>query len=446
MSSGVSALEDRTESGIGTPATQRAETDMARRSNKSDGGSGKGIGARSPRADARISYHPVRQRFLRRLTDRGRLTVYAALAGGLFVFGIATGTGIGFWLAPSGAPVASSTSVSVVPSPPRPVTPEGSPVPVVVYNAESALRVYEEDLRAQPEATRPNPNRAPDVSVDQAPASPSRTAPNTVSPKPLEAPVVAALPPATTKPIAPSDRWLDHAVSVRIDPTRPMIAIVIDDLGIDQPRSRAAIALPAPVTLAFLPYGYNLAQMTEAARARGHELLVHLPMAPLDLGVDPGPNALHRELGEAEIRRRVAWNLEQLNGYVGVNNHMGSRFTADGEGMAVVLDEIRSRGLIFMDSVTTTETQGYRLAARMGVPHAVRDVFLDHVVKPDAIREQLRRVEDTARRQGHAIAIGHPHDDTLAVLRDWIPRALAAGYQLVPLSAIIRHGRASARS
>lgn len=415
---------------------------------------------RRPRSDARISHQPVRRRIGDRMTARGRLTVFSVLAGGLFIMGVAAGTGIGFWLAPTGEPIAAVASVDLPRTTPRPPAPEGSPVPVIVHSSDSAIRVYEENIENQPPDIRPDPNTAP-ARVEPAPPPVSET-PNAVAPmadvrrpetpsvdaKATETPF-ADIPPGRVSPaLEPVDanNWLANAVDIPVDPGRPMIAIVIDDLGVDQPRSRAAIALPAPVTLAFLPYGHNLGPLSADARSKGHELLVHLPMAPLDLGVDPGPNALHKELGEAEIRRRLAWNLSRLDGYIGVNNHMGSRFTSDRDSMTVVLDEIRRRGLIFMDSVTTTETQGYRLAAGMGIPHAVRDVFLDHVIDPDAIRRQLERVQETARRQGYAIAIGHPHDDTLAVLRDWIPRAKALGFQLVPLSAVIRRGPPSARS
>lgn len=409
---------------------------------------------RPPRSDARISNQPVRRRIGEGMSARGRLTVYSVLAGGLFVMGVGAGTGIGFWLAPSGEPIAAVTSVDLSMEPPRPSTPEGSPVPVIVHSSDSAIRVYEEDIERQPQETRPDPNKAPPRVALIPPATSEPAIPTTATSERGATGVSPELPvaPEPSLEVAPprgaevSESWLAHAVNIPIDPQRPMIAIVIDDLGIDQPRSRAAIALPGPVTLAFLPYGHNLRPMSSEARAKGHELLVHLPMAPLDLGVDPGPNALHKELGEAEIRRRLAWNLSRLEGYIGVNNHMGSRFTSDRASMAVVLEEIQRRGLVFMDSVTTTETQGYRLAASMGIPHAVRDVFLDHVIEPAAIRRQLERVEATARRQGYAIAIGHPHDDTLAVLREWIPRAKALGFQMVPLSAIIRRASRSARS
>ena len=125
---------------------------------------------------------------------------------------------------------------------------------------------------------------------------------------------------------------------------------------------------------------------------------------------------------------------------------MGSRFTADEEGMKIVMSELKRRGLLFVDSITSRDSQGYRVAASMNVPYAVRDVFLDHVIELDSIRNQLARVEETARRTGHAIAIGHPHDETVEAVGEWLKTIEAKGFQLVPVSAIVRDGMAVPRS
>lgn len=346
---------------------------------------------------------------------RGR-TFYTALAGGLFVFGILLGTMIGLLLLPSGVGPPSTVAVPALDN----VTmnlPEGSPIPVIVRTSESMRRRYEESLVTQLGQVRPDPDLAPPL-----PHAPS-------VPKP-------GSPPPAAVPQAPYE--IPNAVPVTVDPQRPMIAFVFDDLGIDQPRSREALALPGPMTMAFLPYGHHLQEMVRTARGNGHEILVHVPMAPLGLGIDPGPNALDSELGAVEILRRLDWDLDQFSGYVGINNHMGSRFTANPDSMRLVIAELRRRGLVFMDSVTTPETKGYGLAAEMGVPYAVRDVFLDHDMAPDTIRRQLARVEKTAQRRGYAVAVGHPHDATLAIVRDWLKSPEIRAFQLVPISAVIR--------
>jgi polysaccharide deacetylase 2 family uncharacterized protein YibQ len=218
---------------------------------------------------------------------------------------------------------------------------------------------------------------------------------------------------------------------------RGAIAIVIDDLGVNRRGSERAITLPAPLTLSFLPYAENAAGMVAAARAAGHEILVHLPMEPLDHGKHPGPHALLFSLDEAEVMRNLTWNLDRLSGYVGVNNHMGSRFTADQRRMEWVLRELKARGLLWLDSMTTGDSVGWRVADRMGVPAAMRDVFLDNEVSPVGVHHQLAVLEELAARQGIAVAIGHPHETTLDALARWLPLVREKGFVLVPVSTIV---------
>ena len=270
----------------------------------------------------------------------------------------------------------------------------------------------------------------------------------------VTAPVLTALRP----PEAPLDRrslreiparvptWMRHAAAQPDADGRPLIAIVIDDLGHNGARVGRAIALPAPLTLAFLPYGRELPALVARARAAGHEILVHIPMEPLAAAEDPGPEALLIGLAESELRRRLRWNLERFEGYVGVNNHMGSRFSADEEGMALVMAEIKARDLLFVDSRTTAETVATRLARRFGVPEAQRDVFLDDVQTSDNVRRALARLEEVARKQGYAVAIGHPHAVTLTALEDWLAGAEARGFVLAPVSAIVRRRLSAPRA
>ena len=237
----------------------------------------------------------------------------------------------------------------------------------------------------------------------------------------------------------PSDAaWIRNAVSVPPPNGKPMIALVIDDVGINQRRSGRTIALPGPLTLSFIPYGYNLRELTGKARENGHELLVHLPMEPLNPKVDPGPNALLTNLKPVELQRRLDWALEQFDGYVGINNHMGSKFTVWPEGMRLVMQEVHARGLLFLDSWTNNGSLGYGLSRQHGVPGAVRDVFIDHDIEEKAITRRLQRLERLARRRGFAVGIAHPYDMTLDILSGWIVEARKRGIRFVPISAIVR--------
>jgi len=142
-------------------------------------------------------------------------------------------------------------------------------------------------------------------------------------------------------------------------------------------------------------------------------------------------------LGADELRRRLRWDLSRFPAYVGINNHMGSKFTADRAAMTVVLAELKNRGLLFLDSRTTGKTVGAALARRMGVPFAERNIFLDNVNDVAAVNSRLAEVERFARRNGFAVAIGHPRDATLAALAVWLKGVEKRGFVLVPLTAVV---------
>ncbi len=151
----------------------------------------------------------------------------------------------------------------------------------------------------------------------------------------------------------------------------------------------------------------------------------------------PGPQALLTSHTEQELLAAIEWNLTRFEGFVGVNNHMGSLFTKDRERMRLVMEELQQRGLLFLDSLTVPNSQGAKLAKSLGMPWAGRDVFLDNEIDEAAILAQLRQVERIALRRGTAIAIGHPHGATLRALRLWIPTLEGKGLVLVPLSSVV---------
>jgi polysaccharide deacetylase 2 family uncharacterized protein YibQ len=283
------------------------------------------------------------------------------------------------------------------------------------------------------------PQRPPSQAPLDKPAPPpaDRAAPPKqvlVLPAPvLPAPVLSA--PQLPMELAP---WRRYAVAAPALNGRIPIAIVIDDVGLDQPRSRRAMDLPAAVTLSFLPYGNAIDRQVEAARVKGHEILVHVSMEADTKAVSPGPNALMVDLAPDEIAKRLDWALTRFAGYVGFNNHMGSRFTSNEPAMRIVLDEARRRGLLFLDSKTAPETIGARLSEQFGVPFAARDVFLDNDASAPAVQKQLAVLESIARRDRGAIAIGHPHDGTLAALDAWAATLDARGFVLVPLTALVK--------
>lgn len=215
-----------------------------------------------------------------------------------------------------------------------------------------------------------------------------------------------------------------------------LVSIIIDDVGPAQAWSARAIALPGPLTMSFLPYAEALPQQTDDARRRGHEIFLHMPMQPLG-DANPGRNALRIGMDAADIRERVGWAIERVGSAVGMNNHMGSRMTADAPAMQVVMEVLREHGLMFVDSRTSPNSVAEGVAAAAGLPHTGRDVFLDHFPGPAFVRRQLGELEARARRTGSAVAIGHPLPTTIDVLEEWIPAAKARGLRFVKASQII---------
>jgi len=216
----------------------------------------------------------------------------------------------------------------------------------------------------------------------------------------------------------------------------PRIAIVIDDLGRSETEVEEIESFGVPITYSVLPYEEETGAVVAELTTRGEEMLCHLPMEPEGVG-DPGPGALLESMSEAELVDATDRALAAVPGAVGVNNHMGSGLSADPRAMRPVLSRLARKHLFFLDSRTSAKSVGYRLAIELGVPSAERQVFLDDVEDPAAIRAQFARLLALAKKKGAAIAIGHPHPNTLAVLADEIPKAVAAGFEIVPVSYLL---------
>ncbi len=219
------------------------------------------------------------------------------------------------------------------------------------------------------------------------------------------------------------------------------VAIVLDDAGASLEELDRALGIGRPVALAILPGLPHSTELARRASEAGLEVLLHLPMEPEDPAKTHlmGPGGVYGEMSEEAIARVVRTNLDQLPGVVGVNNHMGSRGTADPRVLRAVMRVIKERGLFFVDSRTTPRSAAEPVARELGVPLAVRSVFLDHDPAPEAIRQQVRRLVDLARRQGIALAIGHinrPH--TAEVLREMVPELEAEGVEIVPVRTVVR--------
>lgn len=219
---------------------------------------------------------------------------------------------------------------------------------------------------------------------------------------------------------------------------KPKIAIIIDDMGVNRKNSFEVIDLDVPLTLAFLPYAEQLGDITAKAKDHGHELMIHMPMQAMSAPVSLGPIAIKSGMDERAVKENMAAAFASFEGYVGVNNHMGSRVTQDAQLMGWVMEALGERGLYFVDSKTIAASVAAQSARQNGLPTAERDVFLDHEETPEFVSGALRKVEEIAANKGYAIAIGHPKDVTIAGLRGWVDDVRSRGFEIVHAGELVQ--------
>ncbi|SPF33914.1 conserved hypothetical protein [Syntrophobacter sp. SbD1] len=216
-----------------------------------------------------------------------------------------------------------------------------------------------------------------------------------------------------------------------VSPGPSKIAIVIDDFGPDVRIARQFASLPFPVTLSILPHQAHSREIAELAHHAGREVILHLPMEPLDSKKDPGPKALLLSMSGDEIRQNIRGALETSPYFDGVNNHMGSRMTGNAQMMKTILTELKGHGLFFIDSMTTNESKGWETARELNVPTLKRDIFLDNDPSGYAIGSQISKLMKVAKAKGMAVAIGHPRQSTLRSLQEASDRFRKEGIEVV---------------
>ena len=218
---------------------------------------------------------------------------------------------------------------------------------------------------------------------------------------------------------------------------RPIVALIIDDLGWRAADGERAVRLPGAVTVAILPHAPHSRALAETAHRQGKEIMLHLPMEAAG-GNRLGPGALTEALAEKEFKRTVFAGLASVPYVRGINNHMGSRLTADPLRMRWLMQFLMFReDLYFVDSRTTAATVAEREARRRALPATHRDVFIDYEDDAAIIEAQLEKLIARAHRKGSALGIGHPLPRTLAALERWLPTLADRGVELVPVSRLV---------
>ena len=219
---------------------------------------------------------------------------------------------------------------------------------------------------------------------------------------------------------------------------RPKIAIIIDDLGYNSDLAFSFLKLNLELSLSILPSAPFTDIIVREANKKGREIILHQPMEPKDYpSVYPGRSALLLSMNEMDIRQVLDKNLKEITGAKGVNNHMGSSFTENREKMKVILQELKNRGLFYVDSRTTRWTVGFEQARKIGLPTAERTVFLDNNPDPKAICVQIEHLLEIAENLGSAIGIGHPYNETFEIIEKYQDR-LREEFDVIPVSKLVR--------
>lgn len=219
------------------------------------------------------------------------------------------------------------------------------------------------------------------------------------------------------------------------------LAVIIDDFGYNGAGTAEMLDLEIPFTAAVLPFSSHTAENAAQAAAAGKEVIIHMPMESLTGKPEwVGEGAVCRGMSAAEVRQCMEAAYEAVPQATGVNNHMGSAVMEDGETLGCVLDVVREKGGVFVDSVTTPQSKTDTVAGEKGVPLLKRDVFLDSTTEKQVMEERLRQAADIAKAEGSAVAIGHvgPEGGVLMaqVLAEMAPELEKAGIRFVTVSEL----------
>ena len=265
----------------------------------------------------------------------------------------------------------------------------------------------------------------------KAPVKEARKKPADEAPKPGKKPeaVKAEASRPTAEPESGSEKKKAESQdkkAVRHGGIKPRVAIIVDDIGQHKEPIDRLLKLEGPLTFAILPNLPYSKYAAEKAHQKGWDVILHLPMEPMEssgyTGQDAGEDALLVGQSKEAMLAQLDKNLASFPNIEGVNNHMGSKFMENDELMELVLERINSKGLYFVDSLTTPRSVGYKKAADMGMRTVKRDVFLDLSSKgPDYVKSQLEKLVEISEKNGHAVGICHPYNATIEALAEYMP-------------------------
>jgi polysaccharide deacetylase 2 family uncharacterized protein YibQ len=282
-----------------------------------------------------------------------------------------------------------------------------------------------------------------DVVVPSPNGATAAAVPPPVDPKFVEMTPHGPVPRIAADGVRPADAFARPVQPLPGKPDAPRVGLIVDGLGVSANATADAIAkLPGAVTLGFIPYGNDVAALAIRARAGGHEILLQVPMEPFNYpDNDPGPQTLLTTLTPPQNIDRLYTLMGRLQGYVGLTNTMGAKFTASEDALAPILRETAKRGLIYVDDGTNPRSIAGRIAGANNLPFVHADVVLDSVPTPIEIDKALDRLEMMARERSFAVGVSSALPVSIEHIAAWAKAAEGRGLLLVPISAIAARGK-----
>jgi len=365
-------------------------------------------------------------------------TLLLAGAGGLWAWNLAS--------ADRNRPLAvarienDKAPVAIAPSPPAQTAPSETPAPTVAGGVSAFASGEQVEAASGVKVMRNGGGGPPNALIIDVPqALGVRLAP-APDPRLVEKSRYGLLPRIGADGARPADvyaRPVVEAVKLR---GAPRIAIVVGGLGLDAASTKAAISrLPSAVSLGFAPYGADLPALAAQARESGHEVLLQAPMEGFGASV-PGPHTLMVSASEAENRDSLQWMMARFPGFIGVENYLGAKLTADSGAFAPVLAEISARGLLYLDDGSSPRSLVGSIAPGVNLRAAQADVVIDATPSAEAIELALAKLENLARHQDGAIGVATALPITLEHLAHWAEALESRGIALTPISALDARG------
>jgi polysaccharide deacetylase 2 family uncharacterized protein YibQ len=276
-------------------------------------------------------------------------------------------------------------------------------------------------------------------------ANSSESKRNTGDPRLLEQSRHGSIPRIASDGLRPSDVYARKPSAEKANPDGPQIAIIVGGLGVSATATANALSkLPGAVTFAFTPYGNELDMLVSQAREKGHEVLLQVPMEPHDYpDNDPGPQTLLSSLSAEQNVDRLHWLFSRMQGYVGITNFMGARFTASDHALAPVLRELSKRGLIYVDDGSSPRSQAGQIAGANKLPYVKADVVIDATPSAVEIDNALKRLETLARGRGVVVGYSSALPASIDRIAKWAKSAQGRGIVLVPVTAAAVRARST---